>query len=152
SNAPVTQVELPQVGRSLQDQSTLTTFQGVATPGNTAQYQFVRIHMSVKDVSWSWAYFVLSPMTTVTQVADDQVKLSLASAGVIALLAILIGLLVGRRTTVPVRGSVAELQGAAVVLKELAVRQESSASEQHWVVDACRTGLEGVRYLANAMD
>jgi hypothetical protein len=152
TDTPVTQVDLPQVGRSLQDQSTLTTFQGAAAPGSSVQYQFVRIRMNVKDVSWSWAYFVLSPMSTVTLVADDQIRLSLESAGVIALLAILIGLFFGRRTTVPVRSSVAELQGAAVVLKELAVRQESSASEQHWVVDACRTGLEGVRYLANAMD
>ncbi|HEV8194520.1 MAG TPA: hypothetical protein VGP82_23960, partial [Ktedonobacterales bacterium] len=152
TNTPVSQVDLPQVGRSLQDQSALTTFQGVAVPGSSVQYQFVRIRMSVKDVSWSWSYFVLSPMSTVTQVADDQVEFSLVSAGVIALLAILIGLFFGRRTTVPVRSSVAELQGAAVVLKELAVRQESSAGEQHWVVDACRTGLESVRYLANAMD
>lgn len=152
TNAQVTQVDLPQVGSSLQDQRAQSTFQGIAAPGSSSQYQFVRTHMSVKDVSWSWSYFVLSPMTSVTQVADDQVKLSLASAGVIALLAILIGLLIGRRTTGPVRSSVAELQGAAVSLKGLSGRQESSASEQQWVVEACRTGLEGVRYLANAMD
>ncbi len=149
---PVTQVDLPQVSNSLKDQSTLQTFQGVAVPGSNVEYQFVRVRMSVKDVAWSWSYFVLSPLSTVTQVADDQVRLSLEIAGAIALVAILIGLFFGRRTTIPVRSSVAELEGAAVVLKELASRQENSASEQHWVVDACRTGLEGVRYLANAMD
>src|SRR5262249_54922748 len=129
---PVPQVDLPQISNSLKDQSTLQTFQGIAAPGSSVQYQFVRIRMNVKDVSWSWSYFVLSPISTVTQVADDQVRLSLVSAGAIALLAILIGLFFGRRTTVPVRNSVAELEGAALVLKELASRQENSASEQHW--------------------
>jgi hypothetical protein len=145
---PVERVDLPGVAASLNKQDKEDTFEGIATPGSAAEYQFVRIRLT----SVPWTYFVLSPVTTVTQVADDQVKLSLISAGVVALLAILLGLLVGRGTTSPVRSSVAELEGAALALKDLASRQENSASEQHWVVDACRTGLESVRYLSNAMD
>jgi hypothetical protein len=91
-------------------------------------------------------------VATVTRVADDQIRTSLLSAGVIAVLAVLIGLFIGSRITGPVRGSAAELQGASAVLKELAARQENSASEQHWVVDACRTGLESIRYLSDAMN
>lgn len=99
-----------------------------------------------------WHYYVLSPLATVTAVADTQIRTSLLSAAVIAVLAILIGLLVGRGTTGPVRNSVTELEDAAASLQALAARQEGSAGEQHWVVDACKTGLESVRYLSDAMN
>ncbi|HEY7849015.1 MAG TPA: hypothetical protein VIC27_03065, partial [Ktedonobacterales bacterium] len=66
--------------------------------------------------------------------------------------AALIGLIVGSRTASPVEQSAGDLEGAVAILKSLAARQESSASEQHWVVDACKTGLDGVRYLADAMN
>jgi hypothetical protein len=139
---------LPSVGTSLDSSAAEDTFEGIAAPGSGMQYQFVRVRLA--DVSWS--YFVLSPVSTVTRVADDQVRTSLLSAAVIAILAVLIGLVIGSRITKPVRGSVEELQGASAALKDLAARQENSASEQHWVVDACRTGLEGVRYLSDAMN
>jgi hypothetical protein len=99
-----------------------------------------------------WTYYVVSPVATVTQVANDQLRLSLLSAGVIALLAILLGWLLGQQTARPVHEATENLQGAAASLKLLATRQESSASEQQWVVDACKTGLESVRYLADAMN
>ncbi|HEX6543148.1 MAG TPA: hypothetical protein VF040_15435 [Ktedonobacterales bacterium] len=144
----VQQRVLPGVQSSLASQKSEDTFEGIAQPGASAQYQFVRVRL--KEVPWS--YFVLSPVATVTRVADDQIRTSLLSAAVIAIVAILIGLFVGNRTTRPVRGSVDELQGAAAALKELASRQEGSAGEQHWVVDACRTGLESIRYLSDAMN
>src|SRR5581483_1113342 len=46
TSTPVPQVDLPQVSNSLKDQGTLQTFQGVATPGSSVQYQFVRIRMN----------------------------------------------------------------------------------------------------------
>lgn len=139
---------LPGVQNSLDSSQQEVAFEGIAQPGSGTQYQFVRIKLN--DVPW--AYFVLSPVATVTRVADDQVRTSLVSAAVIAILAVLIGLIIGTRTTRPVTSSVAELQGAAASLKDLASRQESSAGEQHWVVDACRTGLESIRYLSDAMN
>ena len=139
---------LPGVGASLDAQGTEDTFEGVAQPGSSALYQFVRVRLD----GVPWSYFVLSPVATVTRVADDQIRTSLLSAGVIAILAVLIGLFIGSRITRPVRGSVAELQGASAALIDLASRQENSASEQHWVVDACRTGLESIRYLSDAMN
>lgn len=143
---------LPGVETSLASTKSEDTFEGIAQPGVNTQYQFVRVRLSVPDVNVPWAYFVLSPVATVTRVADDQIRTSLLSAGVIAILAVLIGLIIGSRVTNPVRGSVSELQGASAALKELASRQENSASEQHWVVDACRTGLESIRYLSDAMN
>ncbi len=148
SSDPVQQMNLTDVQQSLASTAPQLDFQGIASPGATSTYQFVRIHMNTVP----WSYFVLSPLSTVTRVADDQVRLSLISAAVIAVLAILIGLIFGRTTTNVVRGSVAELEGAAVALQTLAERQQASAGEQHWVVDACRTGLESVRYLSDAMN
>lgn len=148
STNAVPQRDLPSVETSLNSSAEEDTFEGIAHPGDSTQFQFVRVKLN--DVPWS--YFVLSPVATVTRVADDQIRTSLLSAAVIAILAVLIGLFIGSRITRPVRGSVAELQGASGALKELASRQEGSASEQHWVVDACRTGLESIRYLSDAMN
>jgi hypothetical protein len=139
---------LSGVDTSLDSSAKEDTFESNAQPSGGAQYQFVRVRMS----GVPWSYFVLSPVATVTRVADDQIRTSLLSAAVIAILAVLIGLFIGSRVTRPVRGSVEELQGASTALKGLASRQESSASEQHWVVDACRTGLESIRYLSDAMN
>ena len=143
---------LPGAVSSLASSKAEDTFEGIAHPGDGTQFQFVRVRLNVDSADVPWSYFVLSPVATVTRVADDQIRTSLLSAGVIAILAVLIGLIIGSRTTNPVRNSVGELQGASAALKELASRQESSASEQHWVVDACRTGLESIRYLSDAMN
>ncbi len=119
----------------------------VGLPGSKA---FQTAHSQLTNVPWM--YYVVSPVATVTQVANDQLRLSLLSAGVIALLAILLGWFLGQRTARPVHEATENLQGAAASLNLLATRQESSASEQQWVVDACKTGLESVRYLADAMN
>jgi hypothetical protein len=99
-----------------------------------------------------WSYFVLSPISTVTAVANNQIKTSLMIAAVIAVLAILLGLIIGQRVARPVHAATAELEGAATALKLLASHQQSSAGEQQWVVDACKTGLDSVRYLSDAMN
>lgn len=144
----VRQDTLPGVAKTLTSPASEVSFQSPATAGSTIAYQFVRIHM--QDLPWT--YFVLSPLTTVTKVADDQVRSSLLSAGVIAILATLLGLLIGRGVARPVQASTGDLAGAALALKQLAARQENSAGEQQWVVDACRTGLDSVRYLSDAMN
>ena len=165
--APVPQVNLPAVASALQAPGDTSNFQSPITAGGSTAYQFVRyrLHVSVKvpnpanptqivdlPLNTSWTYIVLSPLPTVTRVADDQIKTSLLSAGVIAILAVLIGLLIGRRTATPVQEATGELEGASAGLKLLASRQQASASEQQWVVDACKTGLDSVRYLADAMN
>jgi hypothetical protein len=147
SATPVQQVDLPAIADSLSADQPEQSFQSVASPQDKTQFQFVRIKLATMP----WSYFVLSPISTVTRVATDQVKNSLISAGVIAVLAILIGLLIGSRLAKPVQASVEDLEGAALQLHALASRQEHSAGEQHWVVDACQTGLESVRYLSDAM-
>jgi hypothetical protein len=147
SDTPVQQLDLPAIADSLDAGQTEQSFQSVASPDDKTEFQFVRIKLATLP----WTYFVLSPISTVTQVATDQVKNSLLIAGVIAVLAILIGLISGSRLSRPVQASVEDLESAALQLHGLASRQEQSAGEQHWVVDACSTGLESVRYLSDAM-
>jgi hypothetical protein len=133
-----------------------SSFQSVAVPGDKLTYQYVGIHLTNvappgKGLPLAWTYFVLSPLPTVTQVADDQVQIALEAAVAVAVLAVLLGLLLGRGMASPVQRSVADLQGASESLYALATKQRNSATEQQWVVDACKTGLESVRYLSDAM-
>lgn len=150
--ATVPVVDLPDVAAAAQSSDRERSFQSVAAPGAKTPYQFVAIHLN--QARWKtvpWTYYVLSPLPAVTRVADDQVRTSLLAAAVVALLAVLLGLLVGMRTATPVQRSVANLREATEVLHALATKQRNSSSEQQWVVDACKTGLESVRYLSDAM-
>lgn len=137
---------LPDVASAAKASAKQASFQTAI--GDSGQFQVVGARLA----NLPWMYFVASPISSVTAVAAQQEKLSILSAGVVAILAALIGLFIGGRTAAPVERSAADLEGAVAILKSLASRQESSASEQHWVVDACKTGLDGVRYLADAMN
>ncbi len=145
-SASVTPVQsLPAVANAVVADTPQVSFQAAS---GADQFQFV----GKKLTNLPWMYFVASPITTVTAVATQQEKLSIISAAIVAVLAALIGLFIGARTASPVERSAGDLEGAVAILKSLAARQENSASEQHWVVDACKTGLDGVRYLADAMN
>ncbi len=153
---PVPVDNLPLVASALTSPAGPATFQSIAVPGSKTLYQFVHVQLNDaalpgQQISLKWTYFVLSPLPTVTQVADDQVRTSLEAAALVAILAVLLGLLLGRAVASPVQASVADLRGATEALNTLASRQRNSASEQLWVVDACKTGLESVRYLSDAM-
>lgn len=142
-----TQVQnVPAVANAIAADNQQVSFQ--AAVGGSQQFQFV----GKKLQNLPWMYFVASPISTVTAVATQLEKLSIIVAVVVAVLAALSGLFIGSRTAQPVERSASDLEGAVAILKSLASRQENSASEQHWVVDACKTGLDGVRYLADAMN
>ena len=139
-------VNLPNIGKEMAGSSPQVLFQTSET--GEAPFQFV----GEKLTSLPWTFFAASPLSTITAVATDQVRTSILSAAVVAVLAALLGLFIGSRTATPVEQSAGDLEGAVAILKSLAARQENSASEQHWVVDACKTGIEGVRYLTDAMN
>jgi hypothetical protein len=158
---PATQVQevpLPAVAGAVQSAQDPASFQSAAVPGSSTMYQFVRVHIKLvnpltnAEIPIGWSYFVLSPISTVTAVANNQIKTSLLIAAVIAILAILLGLITGRRVARPVHAASSDLEGAAAALKLLASHQQSSAGEQQWVVDACKTGLDSVTYLSDAMN
>lgn len=137
---------LPAISNAIAGDNQQVSFQAAVI--GSQQFQIVGKKMQ----NLPWMYFVASPLSSVTAVATQQLRNSLISAAVVAVLAALIGLFIGSRTASPVEQSASNLEGAVGVLKSLAARQENSASEQHWVVDACKTGLDGVRYLADAMN
>lgn len=146
SAAPVNVDPLPQAADVLNNPAAPSLFQAPAVAGDSTTYQFA----AEKLTEVPWTYFVLSPLPTVTSVADTQIKISALIAALVATIAAVIGLWIGRSTARPVLASVTELRGTTTALNALGSQQESAASEQLWMVDACRAGVENISYLANA--
>lgn len=97
-----------------------------------------------------WTYFVLSPVSTVTAVANQQLFNTIIIAFVVLLVAALAGLLMGQFITRPILRSVERLRSNSEALKNLATTQQSAAAEQTWVVDSSQVGLGSVQYYTNA--
>ncbi len=121
------------------------TFQMTPT-GQNEMFQVAR--QSTKVVPWS--YFVLSPVSTVTAVANQQLFITIGIAAVVLLLAAIVGVGVGRRFTRPILKSVEYLRGNSEALNILATRQQGAATEQMWVVDSSQVGLQSVQYYSDA--
>lgn len=98
----------------------------------------------------SWTYFVLSPVSTVTAVADRQLLITCGVALAVLILAAASGFVAGRRMTHPILDAVEQLRNSSHALSELAARQQGAASEQTWVVDSSQVGLQSVRYYTDA--
>jgi C4-dicarboxylate-specific signal transduction histidine kinase len=97
-----------------------------------------------------WTYFVLSPASTVTSVADKQLTITMIIACAVLVLAALIGLSLGRFISNPILKSVERLRRNSSALKMLSTKQQSSANEQTWVIDSAHIGLESVQYYTDA--
>jgi len=108
-----------------------TTFQ--TTPaGQSELFQVTQRTMTVVP----WTYVVLSPLSTVTAVADQQLIITSLVVFLVLVGAALIGLMVGQRITRPILRAVDSLQGNSHVLTSMAAKQKSVASEQKWVIDS----------------
>lgn len=97
-----------------------------------------------------WTYLVLRPVSTITAAANEQELYLFLLAGLVIILAALIGLLIGRRMTRPLLHSVTSLRGSSDALKTLATSEQTSAQEQKWMVEASQTGLQSVQYYVDA--
>ena len=97
-----------------------------------------------------WTYFVLSPTSVVTALADQQLLIVGIIASVVLCLAAVTGLLVGSGITAPVLRAVTRLQSSSEALKELAAKEQIAATQQIWVVDASKTGLSSIHYYIDA--
>lgn len=97
-----------------------------------------------------WTYYALSPLRTVTSVADQQLFITLIITFVVVLFAAVIGLLVGQDITRPILRSVNFLHSSSQLLKTLATREQSAAEEQRWVVEASQLGFQKVQYYNKA--
>lgn len=122
-----------------------TTFQTMPAEQQTT-YQVARS----ATFTVPWNYYVLSPLSTVTSVADQQLLVALAITSVVLVLAALIGMRIGRGITRPILRSVNSLIGSSQALKGLSEKQRSAAEEQKWVVEASQMGLQRVEYYTKA--
>ncbi len=97
-----------------------------------------------------WTYFVLKPLNTVTGLADQQLLSIFGIVSVMILLALVIGVQVGRRITSPIIRSVTSLRKNSLSLKTLADEEQVVATEQSWMVEASQVALQSIRYYTNA--
>lgn len=114
--------------------------------GQTENYQIVRQKVTVVP----WQYLVLSPETSVTGAAQQQVVNILILACVAALFVAIAGIFAGIGITRPIHRAVEHLLGSSVSLSTLAESQQEAANEQIWVVDSSQVGLQSVQYYTDA--
>ena len=115
--------------------------------GQNEPFQIVQKTSSVMP----WRYVVLSPVNTVTAVANDQVLSTALLAFAASLFVAIIGLFVGRGITRPILRSVEYLRDNSQSLTTLATAQQDAASEQMWVVDSSQVGMQSVQYYTEAI-
>ncbi len=133
------------LANKLQSTSAISDFQ-LQPVGQADTFQAVHNPTTVVP----WHYFVLSPLKTVTAVADQQLLVTLLVAFGISTLVAPLGLIVGQRITRPILRSVENLRSNSIALSSLAGRQRDAASEQMWVVDSSQVGLQSVQYYTDA--
>lgn len=103
-----------------------------------------------KATAVPWTYFVISPSSIVTQVADQQLLTTITGAIILLVLAALIGWLASNRVSRPIMRSVTQLYENSEALDSLARKQQSASKEQSWVIDSVQVGLRSVQYYTDA--
>ncbi len=145
SNAPVTVVGDAAFAHLQSSNASSSTAQ-ITPAGASEPYEVTML----KTSSVPWAYYVLSPNSTITAVANQQLLyISLIASGVLLLVA-LFGLWAGRRITHPILSSVESLRENSFALNTLSAKQKSAATEQMWIVDSSQIGLQSVQYYTEA--
>lgn len=104
-----------------------------------------------KTTTLPWTYFVISPGSVVTQVADQQLLTTIAGAFILLLLAALVGMLASNRISRPIMHSVVQLRENSETLNKQAQRQQSTSLEQSWMIDSSQVGLRSMQYYTDAI-
>ncbi len=86
-------------------------------PPSTFQMTPARQHEEFQVARWAtytvpWTYYVLSPLSTIAVVADQQLQITRVIATIVLFLAIAIGLFAGRRFALPIMRSIEAQQSA----------------------------------------
>jgi hypothetical protein len=132
--------------RSIQSQpKPPVSFQEVPA-GKNELFQVTRRPLS----SVPWTYFVLTPVNEVIAVANQQLLIIVLIASVILLPVAVIGWIVGYRISSPILRSVKSLVKNNHVLNQLSEREKKASSEQVWIVEASKTGLNSQQYYTDA--
>ncbi len=142
---PVPVIKDAGVTNALNKNAATSTFNEQPAGQNQA-YQIAQQKVS----SLPWNYFVLSPASTITQVASNQLFYMAIVGLCLILLATIVGILVGRRLARPITQAVLYLRENSRSLSTLATNQQEAATEQVWVVDSSQIGLQSVQYYTNA--
>ncbi|GHO45674.1 cache domain-containing protein [Ktedonospora formicarum] len=116
--------------------------------GQSEEYQIVQ--KSTTEVPWK--YFVLSPVSTVNAVANQQLQTTIIIAFVMSGLMAIIGLFTGQSLTRPILRAANSLRDSSDALSSLASRQRDAATEQMWVVESSQIGLQSVQYYTEAIN
>lgn len=98
----------------------------------------------------NWTYMVTSPSTAVTQIADDQLSLTIVVALLVVMLAAAIGFWVSSRITRSVMRSVDQLRENSEALNILAKKQQGASTEQLWILDAIKMTQQSLQYYTDA--
>ncbi|HEX4208522.1 MAG TPA: methyl-accepting chemotaxis protein [Ktedonobacteraceae bacterium] len=141
----VTVVSEPGIAQALTNNAQTMAFQ-TQPAGANETYQAVRVKM--QNVPWN--YYALSPISTITATANQELILTIAVAIAVSIVVAIIGLIAGSTLGRPILSSVESLQGSSNAMTTLATRQQDAASEQRWVVDSSQIGLQSVQYYTDA--
>ncbi|GHO73158.1 hypothetical protein KSD_09290 [Ktedonobacter sp. SOSP1-85] len=129
------------------DKASLVTYQAQPNEQNES-YQIVQKSVDVVP----WKYYVLSPLSTVNAVAQQQLEVTLLVALIMSGLVAIIGLVAGRSLTRPILQAVNALRDSSDALNSLASRQRDASTEQMWVVESSQIGLQSVQYYTEAIN
>lgn len=116
--------------------------------GKNETYQVVAL--TTKNPFEHWYYFVLSPVSTVTHVANQQLLATLGIALLEAFVVGIIALFAQRSLVRPILGAVESLRSNSTMLSSLAQRQQQAAEEQMFIIDSSQGKLQSVQYYTDA--
>ncbi|WP_169460862.1 methyl-accepting chemotaxis protein [Ktedonobacter racemifer] len=135
----------------LKDTASSVSYQAQLTEQNES-YQIVQANVKQKAQDVPWKYYVLSPLSTVNAVAQQQLEITLLVALIMSGLVAIIGLVAGRSLTRPILQAVNALRDSSDALNSLASRQRDASTEQMWVVESSQIGLQSVQYYTEAIN
>jgi hypothetical protein len=147
TSRPVPTITDPAIAHSLKSNKPSFSFQAQPAHENS-QFQVVRQVLNTNIVPWN--YFVLSPVSSETAVAQQEQLNILIVAVLTTLTVTVLGLVVGQAISRPILRAVTNLQRNSQKLNALATRQQDAASSQMWVVESSQDGLKSVRYYSQA--
>ena len=143
NNSPVKVLADPDITQALKNHSAIFQAQPA---GQNEPFQVAR----QTTTTMPWNYIVLSPVSTVTDLAYKQQVYTTIIACLASLLVAIVGAFVGRGISRPILNAVEYLRGNSQALATLAASQQAAASEQIWVVDSSQVGLQSVQYYTEA--
>jgi hypothetical protein len=135
------------IANVLNTATTSATLQTQPT-GKTEPYQVVALKASNPYIDWY--YFVLSPVSTVTKVANQQLLGTLGLAILEALVVGIIALFARQSLVRPILDSVDRLRSNGSTLSLLAQKQQQASEEQMFVIDSSQGKLQSVQYYTDA--